>query len=121
MLAAKLTDRQELALLHRLELVDCLAEVLSDDSEGPAKWTSATVEAAAWRLLAYLKKNHELPHGGVSELEKAILVDCVEGSTWVAGVTDLPQHRAGAIRTLRSLAEKMVKLGYAEEVDVPLV
>lgn len=89
----RVTPAQKQILLHRLSLADCLAEVLSS-SEVPEGTSDADFDASvavrypiledkAARLCAYVETNSALP-STLDADERAILIDCIEGSTWFA-------------------------------------
>lgn len=114
-----LTKAQKEILLHRLTLADCLAEVLSS-SEIPEGTSDAEFDARvaerypiledkAMRLCAYVEHNSSLPFP-LDHDQSAIIVDCIEGSTWFAneGWNDrTPLWWASQRRAAEALASKV--------------
>ena len=70
---------------HRLSLSDALADAISDNDELNYQWEQ--VEAAAHQLWKRLdgKAGIELDVDNLTDLDKLILVDCIEGSTFMTG------------------------------------
>lgn len=95
------------AVLHRLETWDCIADALE------ATHDPAVVAARAEELERELRNNGALLVREGSGLDAAILVDCIESSTWPAihdpaGNTDnTPQAYNGAVRCLHAACIKI--------------
>lgn len=103
------TERQADALIDRLDAYDAIADALG--ISGVEAWTSfeTCVDIIASNL-----KAAKFVSGPLSEMEKAILSDCIEGSTWVAKEMDGPYHTPasiGAYRTLKNTTKKLRELG----------
>lgn len=143
----KMTKKQLEALLHRLEEPDCIAEALTDrfpDSPASA-WTYEQVYDVAeslWRdsngtvldctradtISDGLPKDQMHIHYKSDKtfalgLTDAVLIDAIDGSTYVAccGYADNPTAAAnGAFRSLDAAADILTKArGWAERPDVP--
>jgi hypothetical protein len=71
---------------HRLAVPDALAECLSDDPE--ASFTHDEVYAAVLQLTKQLETTRSFDTGTLRPVEKAILIDCLEGSTFFADSED---------------------------------
>jgi hypothetical protein len=108
------TPAQARALLHRLESWDCIVDVFADTDD-----LAHLADAAAGRsqeLGEELLRTGELyvwVKGDRAELDREILREAVEGSTWPAihdpqGNTDnTPQGHAGACRALWNAWERI--------------
>jgi len=98
----KITDLQADMLMHRLELPDVIAEVLEAN------------EDAVQRVINGLTNDIKLKtlHTPSSELEADVLIEAVEGSTYVvAGESvESAQKTAAVQKSLESLAEKIETL-----------
>ncbi len=74
-----LTPLQKEMLLHRLAVPECISEALLDVDE--PKFTQEQIDAAIGSV-------EEQVNAGVlrnlDECEQAVLVDCCDGSTWLA-------------------------------------
>lgn len=110
------SPEQREALVHRLELYDCFGEILVFTLPGVA---DDIIEAAARGLYQALSSDPQILLNSDNEIEKEVLVEAIEGSTWVAAVSDDAPKRAGAIRTLENAAKKIeeaygLREGYIE-------
>ena len=88
----KLTPQQFEIVEHRLEVPDCLAEVLCDfaDDELPlGEVTPQEVEDAVTELYEILKGEFDLAK--LTTPQRLVFVDCIEGSV----VPDLAQDAVG--------------------------
>ena len=77
----RLTPKQAEALQHRLDVPDCLFEAL--EGLEALHETQESFDACVEALSAKVKKRR-LDPDALTDLEKAILIDCVEGSVLVA-------------------------------------
>ena len=103
-----LTDTEWQILCHRLDAPDCIAEALAADG---ADYETADVHHVA-HLLAAGEWDQALDHDAM--LADEVLVDAVEGSTWLALMDGEAQYEAHLLAG-RSLARKIGAL-----VDRPL-
>ena len=118
---ANFTAKQKAALLDRLSQGDCIAQCLTDhaDDETPPRPESFEVVEAVARLESYIGAFGCLPQE-LSDLDKAILIDAVEGSTWAATIAHDPAGCRGAIRTLEGAAAVLIAAGVADQITVPV-
>ena len=89
----KFTDTQTTILLHRLELTDCITEVLassetdetlSDDQYNAKREAAASrIGPKAEAVLDYVNQHRRLPDT-MDDDTKNIVEDAVAGSTWFA-------------------------------------
>lgn len=116
----KLTDGEARALLHRLEMSDEIVEVLTADLDDGAPVVSICAEYgdAASRLLRHVLAEQAVPPVS-TRYEREVLVEAVEGSTYLASLDDEPQKRATLHRVMTGLAAKFIAAGIACEIDVP--
>lgn len=102
------TPKEAEALMHRLGCFDCLEEVFADSDE--LEHLTPQVDARARQLSDEIQRTGGVTVDPASELDRELLIECLEGSTWVA-VHDFPgaspQSVAAAERTLRRLADKI--------------
>lgn len=80
-MARELTEWQAEVLAHRLEVPDALADVVEDDG---LPVTYEQVYEACERMLSAVRQ-HRMPET-TSDLERLLLADCIEGSTYLAAV-----------------------------------
>jgi hypothetical protein len=114
-------------LAHRLTIPDALAEVLADDENEVLailgiRDNGRAVDVACTNLLALIERNTPVAQlvGEASELERWILTDVIEGSTYVACHSEEPPRvRAAAIRTAHSVVRKLRAAGL-DVGDVPV-
>jgi len=103
------TPSEWAALAHRLEVPDALADVLDDYCPDDVHYVCECLLAGDWR--------RAVDHS--TQLVDDVLVDCVEGSTWVGCASqETPQRLAAARRTLASLAKK-IELMTGRRINVP--
>jgi hypothetical protein len=116
------TKAQADAVSHRLDLFDIFAQVFADTDGMEHLAGAADERAREMSVELYLTGAVTVDPG--SELDEAILSDCIDGSTWVA-VHDTtgadPRSVAGAIKSLTNAARKIeVAFGLpAGELSVP--
>lgn len=107
---AYFTPAQIDAILHRLECPDCIADALDADLSAVQSWCD--LHASTLKAGGFIT-------APVTDLEREILADAVEGSTWAVDDADgTPQAHAGRVRALRAAAEKLRGLG-VEIGEVP--
>jgi len=117
----KITPRELEFLSHRLEVSDAIAETLIDSELGYS--SAVCVAGIADGLLYRLTKSGVIDCEALTALERDIITDCFEGSTWFVGITQeardtsKPQLVSGARRTISRLTEKLHGAG----LDVPAV
>lgn len=120
----KLTTKEASILWHRLYAADALVECLTDThpDDSPSPWSTDRVQEAVESVEERLKAGR---WQGLDDCEKAVLKDCVEGSTVLAcdesafdGGVITRQQLAATERVLYSLGEKVAAL-IGCEVRVP--
>lgn len=117
MTIAKLSPAERRAILHRLEVPDAIAEALAEcESEAIAREAgtySDEFRRAAVNVAGRIERG-AINIAALSDLERAVLKDAIEGSTYVGQFDpawDKPQRIAAASRTLRSAADKLTAAG----------
>lgn len=103
------TEQQADAIIDRLDAYDAIADAL-----GISGVEDNTTFTCSIDLLASGLKTDRSISMPLTDMEKAILSDCIEGSTWVAHYMDGPYHNArsrGSYRTLTNAAAKLRELG----------
>lgn len=89
---ARFTPAQMAMLMHRLELTDCIAQVLasSENHETPddkfdecVAAAQARLEPKAIALLDYVSTHRKLP-AEMDDDAKQIILEAIEGNTWFA-------------------------------------
>ena len=103
------TPNQWAALQHRLDVPDAIVESLEDDYA--AEDVLDVVELLTRRLFV----NAENLSAG---LTRDVLIECVEGSTWVGVHSNDPRAQDRAYRTLKAIAAKLTA-HYHRDVRVP--
>ena len=115
----KLTRGELEVLLDRLDGAgpDCVAESMTS-----GMWFECVVDASAeevakraYSLLQLIKELHGIP-AGLPYLERQVLINCVEASTWQ--FRGSAAQNAQGIKMLERLADKMISAGVAERIDV---
>lgn len=121
MTTIRFTAKEAEALLHRLCCFDCLEGVFADSDE--LEHLAPDVDARARQLSDELERTGGVTVDPASELDRELLIECLEGSTWVA-VHDLPgaspQSVSAAERTLRRLADKIAPAFCRDPEDLRL-
>lgn len=118
----ELTRLEIEVLLDRLELDcgGCVAEALTDYCSGGEPFVpdnSIEVLERVARIVQALRITKCWPDA-LNHLDRAILVDCVDGSTFQCS-RENPSEKARAIKVLASLAKKMIAAGIADRIYVP--
>jgi hypothetical protein len=118
--AIVLTKGEACALLHRLEMTAEIVEVLTADllDTDPVTVICAEYEDAAQRLLRHVLAERKVPTTS-TKYEREVLIEAIEGSTYLASLDDEPQKRAALYRVMSGLADKMVAAGVAPGINVP--
>jgi hypothetical protein len=101
----KFTKSQTDLINHRLLSTDCLCEVFED------VYTPDEIEASVAKLSAMLHYNY-VDFSDLNDCDRAMLVDTIEGSTWVACVvhaTNAEYH--GAARVMDNVVDKFRHAG----------
>jgi len=107
----KITKLQREMLEHRLEVYDCIAEALGVDD--------VDVFVACSKLLKELKGD-KLPVPE-SELEKEVLADAVNGSTWIgAMIGERPESQISRHITQGEKLAEMVEEVTGIETECPV-
>lgn len=117
-----LTIAQREALMHRLELGDCIAEVFQDTEY--LTHFSGVEDRAREMVKSVYAYGYLLVHD--CELDKAILTECIEGSTYLA-MFDPMNHTKNtakglkaAERVLKNLRKKIADALNIPETDIQL-
>lgn len=119
------TPGEARALLHRLESWDCICEVFAD-TEGLEHLASDAAGRTS-ELARELQATGAVTVDADSELDREILVEAIEGSTWPAihdpeGNTDnTRQAHTAAVRCLASARDRIAAtFGMApSDIDLP--
>ena len=108
----KFTDKQVDYLIHRPE--DCIAEVLHHEFLGE------DIHLEAGRLSIQIEKTKKIETKGLTDLQKAILKEMIEGSTYhcafIAEFSDIP---AKTLTTIRTTAKKLETIDGIENINIP--
>ena len=118
--AMKLTPTENEILLHRLAVPDALADTLTDCAEGESPAlpdvSREYVEQVAAELHEAMQARAFIP-SVLTPTERAILADCVEGSTFFGNIEDAvalgevsKSKAARQVAAMESLAEKIGRL-----------
>jgi len=109
-----LTPNEFEILQHRLEMPDTLAQVMFDTYV----WDVVEVEEAARKLYERVKLQRGIDYQNLTVVERELLHDCLDGSTFFAGMPDevalgrmTRQKQAALHRAADSLEEKFARLG----------
>lgn len=78
----KFTNAESLALLHRLSAWDCICEVFADTDD--MEHLSEPAAGRTQELHDQLAASRTVVVDETSELDRQILTEAIEGSTWVA-------------------------------------
>ena len=112
-------------LNHRLAVPDALRDVLADDENDELAILANdddAVDRACTRLSALFESKMAVERiiPVLTPLERWLLTDAVEGSTWVMSMHDstISQQRTGAVRVAKSVVAKLRAAGL-EVGDVP--
>lgn len=110
-----LTKKEREALMHRLTVPDAICDALTDDSEGPA-YHEVDVVSIIDKLPDQLDEAMAESEG----ITKAVLIDCIDGSTYV-GCCETPSQERAHYKTLENLAHKIEDLFGVERnsISVP--
>ena len=106
----RFTPKERDAICHRLEVPAALAQALSLDPH-ETEWDCD-------RLIMTIAGGRGLILSALSPVERRILLDCVEGSTWAVSVDGEPCYYA-ACQTLTRLARKFEAEGLGRNIIVP--
>jgi len=109
----KFTNAQVNYLIHRPE--DCIAEVLFED------FPEDNIHRVAQKLSFKIEKEKKLDANDLTPIQKAILVEMVEGSTYQCayrnhGEANLP---SGVMRTIKNAVAKLETIGGIANIKVP--
>jgi len=119
----RLSPNEHAAIMDRLNLPDCIASALTDAFPGEKPTVSDTYEEVlerAQHLAILVGANDRTIPPIFTDLDKAILVDAVEGSTYAARFESHQRKEQNAARrVLEMLAKKMIFAKIADEIDVP--
>lgn len=108
------------ALRHRLDIGEVIAQVFAD-TDGLDHYAAHDVEVCADVLSALIDPRFPLEVDTLDPLDRLVLVEAIEGSTWnaVHDTADVsPQKREAARRALQSAADKL-RGAFGVDIDVP--
>jgi hypothetical protein len=111
----KITKTQYEILEHRLDIPDCIHEVLNDDLEEP-RVAIEPVEESCEKLKA-LAKRGTIDWSTLTDLDKEVLWDAIDGSTFMGcadgavGVYISSQKYWGFSRSFNNLVDKLQAAG----------
>lgn len=116
----KLTPREVDLLSHRLSAPDAIEDAILGMSEEahPCPWSREEIGKAAFDLDKTISITGGLNIALLGPLDKMILADCLEGSTWAVPTDEDDDHKAAA-KVMRKLKAKFVGVGI-EVFDLPV-
>lgn len=100
----KLTDQQADCIDHRLGAADALVETF-EDRYAPEDVYDACED------LAMMVADNKIDVDALTPVSRNVLIDCIEGSVWVAAVYDDVLVHRSACRVIENLAEKFRDVG----------
>lgn len=116
----KFTQLQKKIIQHRLDVPDCITEVLTaiEDTDEAVYFTDDQVAAAIAQLQQLLDSDAALTRADFQDNEalSAVLYDCIDGSTWCGTMVaeidfEVSKQRFAAHqRAMAQLAEKCLVL-----------
>lgn len=116
----KLTDNEWEIIEHRLSLSDSVADVLSDQFDG---LTYEQAQDKCEALCSRIEASKTIDVAALTEHERAMLVDCMDGSTFFADIDDavwegeMTRGKVLALRKAgRSLQRKLNEAGIEGEM-----
>lgn len=125
----KFTKAQHSIISHRLGVPDCIAQAMTDLtdemkaevlSEGEIIYEFDTVCAVAHDLCIRWDKSLKQDIESMTDLEKLIIRDCVEGSV-VLSCDDWDEHATrGTVRAMQNLKEKLENIEGFENMSMPI-
>jgi hypothetical protein len=118
----RLSDKEQSALLDRLNIPSAIAEALTDAPEGEQPTVPDnydTVLARVEVLATLIGTTDRAVPPLFTDLDKAIVIDAVEGSVYAACCSSDPALFRARLRTLYGLARKLLHAGIADRVSVP--
>lgn len=106
----KLTKLESEILIHRLEVPDSIIDALTDEKDVAEDCVDA-ITGSCSRLLDHITAKGEIP-SELSQVDKDVLLDCVDGSTYLGCVlTEASKQKQAAIyRAGCCLADKIREL-----------
>lgn len=113
------TPKARAAVLHRLEIHDCISEVFAD-TDG-MEHLAGLVEARAIEMIKQLNEFGKVFSDPASELDMELLRECVEGSTWV-GICEPYSNEERQAKAHLRVAAKIIEQFYClepGEIEVP--
>lgn len=132
MITLAFTAKEADFLLHRLTIADAMAECLIADADEDEPMLDAQVTLIEHRIdevahelstrITYVNRytTHYVDVDPASELDEAILVDAVEGSTWYGSMEGAtPVERAAAYRVMERAAAKIAAAFDLDRLNVP--
>jgi hypothetical protein len=120
--AVKLTAGEQSALMDRLDMPENIAEALTDAPDGeqpPVPESHEIVAIRAATLARIIGGDARTIPENLGELDCAIIVEALEGSTYLASLDDQPALRGTLRRVMVGLADKLVRAGVASEIEIP--
>jgi hypothetical protein len=113
------TEAQKQAILHRLDIGECIAEVFADtDGMGHL---SVDAAARARAMAQELKATGIITSDSGCELDREILIDCIDGSTWYAvheGYGEASNQKLAAIVNALAGSAAIIEVFYGLEPGV---
>lgn len=113
----RFTPFEKEVILHRLAVPDAIIDCLTDDND---EFMDDDIGEVIDKLETHIQANKPFLEDTLTDLQKAILADCVDGSTWVGCMigNETPQRIGTAIYHGTLLAHKLSEvLGF--EVQFP--
>lgn len=117
------TEREAEALLHRLELADCIEQVFADTPD--LEDLAPRVEDRAHALRSQLEGSKAVTVNPDDRLDRELMTEAIEGSTWIACVSYAPKQDQKRLyaqheKILRSAAKRIqVAFGMAVGPSIP--
>ncbi len=108
----KLTETQVELLMHRLDIPDNIAQAFTDThpEDPPCEWSTESLVVAA-HLVARQVRSAVIFEKTLAPIEREVLVEALEGSTWAVLVAEDPVKARVANRAMRDLAAKFHAAG----------
>lgn len=117
----KLTKLQKEFLQHRLDLPDCISEVFQAEGKD---FTAGEIQISV-DYVGNLVNNGELKIDWLDSIDRAVLRDCIEGSTWFAcninavNFGEMSEQKINAqYRSIEQLVDKLEQAGF-DSIAIP--
>ena len=103
----KLTKQQASLIDHRLTASDALVEVMGETFGYAIEDVEDSIE-----LLTQMVAKCQLDVDNLSPIDREVLIDCIEGSTWVACESNRSErHYAAACTVMENISNKLKDAG----------